>query len=99
MRELKEETGIKLDRDEVKNSPWLDLLQTDNFNPHKGTCSDKMVNSSFCLLFIRSLASNPKQQQQQQQPLFTLFWQEKRKEEKEQNNIENKVSIELIYCT
>lgn len=36
VRELKEETGIKLDRDEVKNSPWLDLLQTDNFNPHKG---------------------------------------------------------------
>lgn len=36
VRELKEETGIKLDKDVVKNSPWLDLLQTDNFNPHKG---------------------------------------------------------------
>lgn len=44
MRELKEETGIKLDKDEVKNSPWLDLLQTDNFNPHKGTCSGKMAS-------------------------------------------------------
>ena len=37
VRELKEETGIKLDTDEVKNSPWIDLLQTDNFNPHKGS--------------------------------------------------------------
>lgn len=37
VRELKEETGIKLDIDEVKNSPWIDLLQTDNFNPHKGS--------------------------------------------------------------
>ena len=36
VRELKEETGIKLDADEVKNSPQVDLLQTDNFNPHKG---------------------------------------------------------------
>lgn len=44
VRELKEETGIKLDRDEVKNSPSLDLLQIDNFNPHKGTCSDEMAS-------------------------------------------------------
>ena len=36
VRELKEETGIKLDADEVKNCPQVDLLQTDNFNPHKG---------------------------------------------------------------
>ncbi|XP_078375877.1 uncharacterized protein LOC144659327 isoform X2 [Oculina patagonica] len=36
VRELKEETGIKLDTDEVKNCPCIDLLQTDNFNPHKG---------------------------------------------------------------
>ena len=36
VRELKEETGIKLDTDEVKNSPWIDLLQTENFNPRKG---------------------------------------------------------------
>lgn len=42
VRELKEETGIKLDIDDLKNSPWVDLLQTDNFNPHKG--SDKMAN-------------------------------------------------------
>lgn len=36
MRELKEETGIKLDIDQVKNCPWIDLPQEDNLNPHKG---------------------------------------------------------------
>lgn len=36
VRELKEETGIKLDIDQVKNCPWIDLPQEDNLNPHKG---------------------------------------------------------------
>lgn len=44
VRELKEETGIKLDTDEVKNSPWIDLLQTENFNPHKGNDKSARVH-------------------------------------------------------
>nr|XP_058940910.1 uncharacterized protein LOC131769175 isoform X2 [Pocillopora verrucosa] len=36
VRELKEETGIKLDPDQVKNCPWIDLPHDDNLNPHKG---------------------------------------------------------------
>lgn len=36
MRELKEETGIKLDADDIKNCVQIDLLQNDNLNPHKG---------------------------------------------------------------
>lgn len=58
MRELKEETGIKLDVDEVKNNPWIDLLQTDNFNPHKG--SDKMASLFQLLLAVYNKHSDPK---------------------------------------
>ena len=36
VRELKEETGIKLDADEIKNCVQIDLPQIDNLNPHKG---------------------------------------------------------------
>jgi len=36
VRELKEETGIKLEPDEIKDCPQIDLLQIDNLNPHKG---------------------------------------------------------------
>lgn len=40
MRELKEETGIKLKLSDISSSPFVDLAQTDNINPHKGTtCS------------------------------------------------------------
>ena len=36
MRELKEETGIKLKLSDIKSSPYVDLPQKDNINPHKG---------------------------------------------------------------
>ena len=36
MRELKEETGIKLKLSDVSSSPHVDMPQTDNLNPHKG---------------------------------------------------------------
>lgn len=36
MRELKEETGIKLKLADVSSSPYVDLPQNDNLNPHKG---------------------------------------------------------------
>ncbi|XP_068741203.1 uncharacterized protein [Montipora capricornis] len=36
VRELKEETGIKLDADDIKNCAQIDLPQIDNLNPHKG---------------------------------------------------------------
>ena len=36
MRELKEETGIKLKLSDVTSSPYVDVPQTDNLNPHKG---------------------------------------------------------------
>ena len=36
VRELKEETGIMLDVDEIKDCVQIDLPQNDNLNPHKG---------------------------------------------------------------
>lgn len=62
VRELKEETGIKLDADEIKNCPQIDLLQNDNLNPHKGkghhitTCS--LPRSHFRGVVFHILATN-----------------------------------------
>ncbi|XP_028399127.1 uncharacterized protein LOC114522593 [Dendronephthya gigantea] len=39
MRELKEETGIKLKLSDISSSPFIDLAQADNINPHKGDFS------------------------------------------------------------
>ena len=45
MRELKEETGIKLKLSDICSSPFVDLSQTDNLNPHKGGCTqDKLCS-------------------------------------------------------
>ena len=49
VRELKEETGIKLDADDIKNCAQIDLPQIDNLNPHKG----KLLNNSTCSLKYR----------------------------------------------
>ena len=46
MRELKEETGIKLKLSDVNSSPYVDVSQTDNLNPHKGMwlCQTDSIN-------------------------------------------------------
>lgn len=36
MRELLEETGIRLKLNDIASSPYVDLFQADNLNPHKG---------------------------------------------------------------
>lgn len=36
MRELREETGIRLKLNDIASSPYIDLYQADNLNPHKG---------------------------------------------------------------
>ena len=35
-RELREETGIQLEPFRLDNAPYVDIQQTENFNPHKG---------------------------------------------------------------
>ena len=36
MRELQEETGVKLKLNDIASSPYVDLFQANNLNPHKG---------------------------------------------------------------
>ena len=46
MRELKEETGIKLKLADVSSSPYVDVAQSDNLNPHKGRLPASCVTLS-----------------------------------------------------
>lgn len=52
MRELKEETGIKLKLSDICSSPFVDLSQTDNLNPHKGRVTKDInhVTSKMCYM-------------------------------------------------